>query len=86
MKCEKWIRNDVNGSGESNSMWWLSRFISQTKKVDVDWPFPFVEDNSYVLTLSAGLDGFHVNVDGRHVTSLLCRTVSTIPLYLSHII
>ncbi|CAI9757458.1 unnamed protein product [Fraxinus pennsylvanica] len=78
VKCEKWIRNDVNGFKESNSKWWLNRFIGQTKKADFDWPFPFVEDKSFVLTLSAGLEGFHVSVDGRHVTSFPYRTGFTL--------
>ncbi|CAN4099340.1 unnamed protein product [Withania somnifera] len=43
------------------------------KKVDFDWPFPFSEDRLFVLTLSAGLEGYHVNVDGRHVTSFPYR-------------
>jgi hypothetical protein len=32
----------------------------------------------FVLTLSAGLEGYHVSVDGRHVTSFAYRTVSSI--------
>ncbi|KAK9747992.1 hypothetical protein RND81_02G028800 [Saponaria officinalis] len=38
------------------------------------WPFPFTEDKLFVLTLSAGLEGYHVNVDGRHVSSFTYRT------------
>lgn len=29
-----------------------------------------------MLTLSAGLEGYHVSVDGKHVTSFPFRTVS----------
>ncbi|KAL2492803.1 putative beta-1 [Abeliophyllum distichum] len=72
VKCEKWIRDNVNDSKESNSKWWLNRLIGQ--KMEVDWPFPFVEDKLFVLTLSAGLEGFHLSVDGRHITSFPYRT------------
>ncbi|GFP97678.1 probable beta-1 3-galactosyltransferase 19 [Phtheirospermum japonicum] len=59
----------INGSEESKATWWLNRLIGRTKKVSIDWPFPFAEGKLFVLTLSAGLEGYHVNVDGRHVTS-----------------
>ncbi|PIN02661.1 Galactosyltransferase [Handroanthus impetiginosus] len=78
VKCEKWIREDDNGSEESKATWWLNRLIGRTKKVVVDWPFPFVEEKLFVLTLSAGLEGYHVNVDGRHITSFPYRTGFTL--------
>ncbi|KAJ3674582.1 hypothetical protein LUZ60_005198 [Juncus effusus] len=74
VKCEKWIRDDDARSEESKTSWWLNRLIGRTKKVAIDWPFPFSEDKLFVLTLSAGLEGYHVNVDGRHVTSFPYRT------------
>ncbi|KAK1363359.1 hydroxyproline O-galactosyltransferase GALT6-like [Heracleum sosnowskyi] len=74
VKCEKWIRDDDNHSEESKTTWWLNRLIGRTKKVTVDWPYPFAEERLFVLTLSAGLEGYHVNVDGRHVTSFPYRT------------
>ncbi|KAL8118265.1 hypothetical protein AgCh_015976 [Apium graveolens] len=74
VKCEKWIRDDDNHSEESKTTWWLNRLIGRTKKVTVDWPYPFAEEKLFVLTLSAGLEGYHVNVDGRHVTSFPYRT------------
>lgn len=76
MKCEKWIRDDDNHSEESKAMWWLNRLIGRTKKVTLEWPYPFAEGKLFVLTLSAGLEGYHINVDGRHVTSFPYRTVS----------
>ncbi|KAF2311370.1 hypothetical protein GH714_022113 [Hevea brasiliensis] len=63
---------------ESKAIWWLSRLIGRTKKVSVDWPFPFVEERLFVLTLSAGLEGYHVTVDGRHATSFPYRTGYTL--------
>ncbi|KAF5443245.1 hypothetical protein F2P56_035817 [Juglans regia] len=74
VKCEKWIRDDNDHSEESKVTWWLSRLIGRTKKVSIDWPYPFAEGKLFVLTLSAGLEGYHVNVDGRHVTSFPYRT------------
>ncbi|RLN41094.1 hypothetical protein C2845_PM01G23030 [Panicum miliaceum] len=74
VKCEKWIRDDEGRSEESKTSWWLNRLIGRTKTVSIDWPYPFVEDHLFVLTLTAGLEGYHVNVDGRHVTSFPYRT------------
>ncbi|KAK4489829.1 hypothetical protein RD792_000473 [Penstemon davidsonii] len=84
VKCEKWIRNDDddNGTSEGKSKgakWWLNRLIGggRTKKMSFDWPFPFVEEKLFVLTLSAGLEGYHIYVNGRHLTSFPYRVVST---------
>ncbi|KAI3807460.1 hypothetical protein L1987_23388 [Smallanthus sonchifolius] len=74
VKCEKWIRDDDNSSDESKTTWWLNRMISRAQKVRYDWPFPFAEGKLFVLTLSAGLEGYHVNVDGRQITSFPYRT------------
>ncbi|KAJ4851366.1 Hydroxyproline O-galactosyltransferase galt6 [Turnera subulata] len=78
VKCEKWIRDDDDHSEESKSTWWLNRLIGRTKKVTFDWPFAFAEEKLFVLTLSAGLEGYHVNVDGRHITSFPYRTGFTL--------
>ncbi|RDX66429.1 Hydroxyproline O-galactosyltransferase GALT6, partial [Mucuna pruriens] len=74
VKCEKWIRDDNNHSEEWKATWWLNRLIGRKKKVTVDWPYPFAEGKLFVLTISAGLEGYHVSVDGRHVTSFPYRT------------
>ena len=78
VKCEKWIRDDEDHLEGSKATWWLNRLIGRTKKVTVDWPFPFSEGKLFVLTVSAGLEGYHVSVDGRHVTSFPYRAVSDI--------
>lgn len=75
VKCEKWVRDDDGHLEDSKSSWWLKRVIGRTK-VPFDWPFPFVEGKVFVLTLSVGLEGYHVYVDGRHITSFPYRTVS----------
>ncbi|KAJ4747099.1 hypothetical protein LUZ62_052469 [Rhynchospora pubera] len=79
VKCEKWISNEDNQSNEPKDAWWLKRLIKRrTDKVKVDWPYPFVENKLFVLTLTAGLEGYHINVDGRHVTSFPYRTGFTL--------
>lgn len=75
-KCENWIRDDENITEGENTTWWLNRLMGRPKKVPLNWPFPFVEDKLFILTLYAGLEGFHVNVDGRHVSSFPYRPVS----------
>ncbi|CAG7871401.1 unnamed protein product [Brassica rapa] len=81
VKCEKWVRDDSIASKEEPSKadtWWLSRLVGRSKRVTVEWPFPFTVDKLFVLTLSAGLEGFHVSVDGKHVTSFPYRTGFTL--------
>ncbi|KAF2917954.1 hypothetical protein DAI22_08g226800 [Oryza sativa Japonica Group] len=72
-KCEKWIRDDVVDTKESKTTSWLKRFIGRAKKPAMTWPFPFVEDRLFVLTMQAGVEGFHIYVGGRHVTSFPYR-------------
>ncbi|KAJ4711230.1 Hydroxyproline O-galactosyltransferase [Melia azedarach] len=74
VKCEKWIRDDDDHSEESKSAWWLNRLIGRTKKVTLEWPYPFSEGNLFVLTVAAGLEGYHISVDGRLITSFPYRT------------
>ncbi|XP_047316789.1 LOW QUALITY PROTEIN: hydroxyproline O-galactosyltransferase GALT6 [Impatiens glandulifera] len=78
VKCENWIRDNEEQSEQKKATWWLNRLIGKTKKATVDWPFPFEEEKLFVLTLSAGLEGYHVNVDGRHVTSFPYHTGYTL--------
>ncbi|KAI7985286.1 Hydroxyproline O-galactosyltransferase GALT6 [Camellia lanceoleosa] len=72
VKCEKWTSN--NNSEESKGTWWLKRLIGRTKKVTGDRQYPFAEGKLFVLTLIVGLEGYHVNVDGRHVASFPYQT------------
>ncbi|KAH9297814.1 hypothetical protein KI387_029496, partial [Taxus chinensis] len=75
-KCEKWIIDDDEEEEpkETKSTSWLNRLIWGKKKSGVDWPYSFVENKLFVLTLSAGVEGYHISVDGRHVTSFPYRT------------
>lgn len=74
MKCEEWIQDVDNKVKKSKMTSWFNTLIGSTK-ISLDRPYPFVEGKLFVLTLTAGLEGFHVNVDGRHVTSFAYRTV-----------
>lgn len=77
-RCEKWMRNDIVDSKESKTTSWFKRFIGREQKPEVTWPFPFVEGRLFILTLRAGVDGYHINVGGRHVTSFPYRTGFTL--------
>lgn len=69
------MRNDIVDSKESKTTSWFNRFIGRAQKPEVTWPFPFVEGKLFVLTVRAGVDGYHLIVGGRHVTSFPYRTV-----------
>ncbi|KAF7842907.1 hydroxyproline O-galactosyltransferase GALT2 [Senna tora] len=77
-RCEKWMRNGIVDSKESKTTSWFKRFIGREQKPEVTWPFPFVEGRMFVLTLLAGVDGYHINVGGRHITSFPYRTGFTL--------
>ncbi|XP_011620767.1 hydroxyproline O-galactosyltransferase GALT2 [Amborella trichopoda] len=74
VKCEKWIRSDITEAKESKTISWLRRFIGRAKKPEMMWPFPFVEDRLFILTVRAGVEGYHINVGGRHISSFPYRT------------
>ncbi|GAB2280364.1 hypothetical protein Dimus_014999 [Dionaea muscipula] len=74
--CEEWIRDDdddVQLEG-SKAVWWFNKLIRLMKREPIKWPYPFSEDKFFVLTISAGLEGYHISVDGRHITSFAYRT------------
>ncbi|KAL5208997.1 hypothetical protein ABZP36_004620 [Zizania latifolia] len=73
VKCEQWSGNYGRKLEELKKMWLLNRVAGQRNNGLIDWPYPFVEDEMFVLTLSTGLEGYHVQVDGRHVTSFPYR-------------
>nr|GLL30148.1 hydroxyproline O-galactosyltransferase GALT2-like [Ipomoea trifida]GMD20928.1 hydroxyproline O-galactosyltransferase GALT2 [Ipomoea batatas]GMD25359.1 hydroxyproline O-galactosyltransferase GALT2 [Ipomoea batatas]GMD25404.1 hydroxyproline O-galactosyltransferase GALT2 [Ipomoea batatas]GME16940.1 hydroxyproline O-galactosyltransferase GALT2 [Ipomoea batatas] len=78
LRCEKWMRNDIVDSKESKIFSWFDRFIGRAKKPEVTWPFPFVEGKMFILTVRAGIDGFHISVGGRHLSSFPYRTGFTL--------
>ncbi|KAF5203645.1 Hydroxyproline o-galactosyltransferase [Thalictrum thalictroides] len=77
-RCEKWTRTDVVGSKESKTTSWFKRFVGREQKPEVTWPFAFVEGRLFVLTVRAGVEGYHISVGGRHVTSFPYRTGFTL--------
>ncbi|XP_051128198.1 hydroxyproline O-galactosyltransferase GALT2-like isoform X2 [Andrographis paniculata] len=78
MRCEKWMRADILDSKDSKRFSWFERFIGRAEKPEVTWPFPFQEGRMFVMTILAGVNGFHVIVGGRHVTSFPYRTGFTL--------
>lgn len=66
LQCEKWLHGDQKGV---ESSWWLHRLVGRMEKPEINWPFPFIPDRLFILTLRAGLEGYHMSVDGRHITS-----------------
>ncbi|KAF9679375.1 hypothetical protein SADUNF_Sadunf06G0008600 [Salix dunnii] len=73
VRCEKWMLGDNVDSKESKTNSWFKRFIGREQKPEVTWQFPFVEGGLFILTLRAGVDGYHISVGGRHVTSFPYR-------------
>lgn len=78
-KCEKWERQDIVESRETKTSSWFNRFIGRAKKPEMTWPFPFSEGKMFVLTIQAGVEGYHINVGGRHVASFSHRMVYQFP-------
>ena len=79
-KCEKWQRQDIVESKETKTSSWFNRFIGRPKKPEMTWPFPFSEGKMFVLTIQPGVEGYHINVGGRHVASFPHRMVNSVPL------
>ncbi|XP_042484948.1 hydroxyproline O-galactosyltransferase GALT2-like [Macadamia integrifolia] len=77
-RCERWMRSDIVDTKESKTTSWFKRFIGRKQKPEVTWPFPFAEGRMFILTIRAGVEGYHINVGGRHVTSFPYRTGFTL--------
>ncbi|RLN42850.1 hypothetical protein C2845_PM01G31840 [Panicum miliaceum] len=73
VKCEEWSGNIGDTSEELKRLWLQNRIAGQKSRNWIDWPYPFMEDELFVLTLSIGLEGYHFHVDGKHVTSFPYR-------------
>ncbi|KAL8142372.1 hypothetical protein V2J09_015404 [Rumex salicifolius] len=72
--CDEWQRDDDHLLDNSKAGWWVKHLLKQEPQNAVKWPYPFVEDKYFVLTVSTGLEGYHINVDGRHIASFFYRT------------
>lgn len=75
-KCEKWLRDDDKQHKDAKKSWWLGRLVGRSDKETLEWEYPLSEGRQFVLTIRAGVEGFHVTVDGRHISSFPYRTVS----------
>ncbi|KAF9621643.1 hypothetical protein IFM89_025375 [Coptis chinensis] len=74
-RCEKWIlRAVVWGQKSPRQPHGSKRFIGRGAETEVTWPFAFVEGRMFVLTVRAGVEGYHISVGGRHMTSFPYRT------------
>ncbi|XP_039783079.1 hydroxyproline O-galactosyltransferase GALT6-like isoform X2 [Panicum virgatum] len=73
VKCEEWSGNIGDTSKELKRFRLQNHITGQKSRNWIDWPYPFIEDELFVLTLSTGLDGYHFHVDGKHVTSFPYR-------------
>ncbi|XP_020156426.1 hydroxyproline O-galactosyltransferase GALT5 isoform X2 [Aegilops tauschii subsp. strangulata] len=71
--CEQWTWNTGGTLEELKSMLLRNRVAGQSSSGLIDWPYPFVEGELFALTISSGLEGYHVQVDGRHVASFPYR-------------
>eukprot|EP00250_Pteridium_aquilinum_P020560 c24859_g9_i1 orf=477-2558(-) len=78
LRCEKWILEEERSSKETKSTSWLDRIMGITDKPSVEWRYPFVENQSFVFTIRAGWEGYHMSVDGRHIASSIYRTGFTL--------
>ncbi|KAG6493882.1 hypothetical protein ZIOFF_048885 [Zingiber officinale] len=74
VKCESWEHEDTTNLKEPKTISWLKRFIGRAKKPEMKWPFPFTEGKLFVLTIQAGVEGYHIYVGGRHISSFPYRT------------
>ncbi|KAK1644816.1 hypothetical protein QYE76_062621 [Lolium multiflorum] len=73
VKCEQWAWN-TGGTFEELKRMGLRNRVAGHRSIDLmDWPYPFVEGELFILTISAGLEGYNVQVDGRHVASFPYR-------------
>ncbi|XP_051178920.1 hydroxyproline O-galactosyltransferase GALT5 [Lolium perenne] len=73
VKCEQWAWNTGGTFEELKRMGLRNRVAGHRSRDLMDWPYPFVEGELFILTISAGLEGYNVQVDGRHVASFPYR-------------
>lgn len=54
--------------------------VGRSDKETLEWEYPLAETREFVLTIRAGVEGFHVSIDGRHISSFPYRTVSELQM------
>lgn len=72
-KCEKWLRGDDKKPASTQKSWWLGRLVGHSDKETLEWEYPLSEGREFVLTIRAGVEGFHLTIDGRHISSFPYR-------------
>lgn len=72
-RCEKWMSSDVIDPKETKTTSWFKRFIGRKHKPELIWPFPLAEGKMFILTIRAGIEGYHINIGGQHITSFPYR-------------
>ncbi|GAB2228715.1 hypothetical protein Drorol1_Dr00022838 [Drosera rotundifolia] len=77
-RCEKWMAHDAIDLKESKTTSWFKRFIGRKQKPEMAWPFPFSEGRMFILTIRAGIEGYHISVGGQHISSFPYRTGFTL--------
>ncbi|KAK3146421.1 hypothetical protein QOZ80_3BG0265840 [Eleusine coracana subsp. coracana] len=75
VKCEEWAGafHTDDASEGLNRLRLRTHGAGHENRNSMVWPYPFVEGELFVLTLNAGLEGYHVHVDGKHATSFPYR-------------
>ncbi|KAG0548085.1 hypothetical protein BDA96_01G136400 [Sorghum bicolor] len=71
--CEEWSGNIGGASEELKRLQLQNRVAGKNNRNWIHWPYPFLEEELFVLTLSTGLEGYHFHVDGKHVASFPYR-------------
>ncbi|KAJ8423816.1 LOW QUALITY PROTEIN: hypothetical protein Cgig2_019169 [Carnegiea gigantea] len=63
-RCEKWMQNDVVDPKVSKTTSSFKRFILHKKQLEVTRPIPFAEGKMFILSVRAGIEGYHISVGG----------------------
>ena len=80
-RCERWVLDEEKEKVSKEVVKpasLLDRLMGFSEKSNVYWSYPFAENQSFVMTIRAGWEGYHMSVDGRHIASSPYRTVSHI--------
>lgn len=67
------MTENLNGSNPGSDK--LTNFSDGGTHGSANYPFPFVEGIPFTASLWAGVEGFHMTVNGRHETSFAYREV-----------
>ncbi|KAJ7565090.1 hypothetical protein O6H91_02G047500 [Diphasiastrum complanatum] len=67
IRCEEWFR-DGEEQKQLKTTSWLDKLLGRPTKTAKLWGFPFSVGRFFVLTIRAGWEGYHLAVDGRHIS------------------